>query len=129
MDTNSETITLEPIQTKKDTYFLARVPMPDSIGMREGTSNRLKIEARYSKDGFGRGGRGVYLHIQGETYDGTFTSFLLFQDPHVVIKLADCKRFSQKALERAVDEVPKHMDAIMQTVRDAREYYSNRKAH
>ena len=74
MDTNSETITLEPIQTKKDTYFLARVPMPDSIGMREGTSNRLKIEARYSKDGFGRGGRGVYLHIQGETYDGTFTS-------------------------------------------------------
>lgn len=121
-----ETITLEPRQTKKDTFFLAHVPMPDSIDMKEGTVNRLKIEVRYDKDGFHRGGRGVYLHIQGETYDGTFVSFLLMQDPHEVVKLADCKRFSKKALEKAVDSVGDHMDFIMKTVRESREYYKNR---
>lgn len=124
-----ETITLEPRQTKKDTFFLGHVPMPDGIGQKEGTENRLKLEVRYDKEGFGRGGRGVYLHIQGETYDGTFVSFLLMQDPHVVVKLADCKRFSKKTLEKAVDEVENHMDTIMKTVREAREYYKARKAY
>jgi len=133
METNTEstqeTITLEPIQTKKDTFLVARVPMPDSIGMKEGTENRLKLEVRYDKNGFGHRGRGVYLHIQGETYDGTFVSFLLCQDPHVVVKLADCKRFSQKALEKAVGEVENHMDTIMKAVRESREYYKARKSY
>lgn len=119
-------IELEPTPTrKKDTILLARISMPDSPNQKEGTRNELEVCVRYIKDGMGRaGGRGIFLTLSGQTIDGPFKTFLLYQDPSHYIQLEPASRFSRKKLETAAHQVCKtHREKIEEIAEQARAYY------
>ncbi len=117
---------LEPTPThKKDQILLAKIPMPDSPNQKEGTRNELEVCVRYIKDGMGRaGGRGVFLTLNGQTIDGPFKSFLLYQDPSHYIQIEPAKRFSRKTLEKVARQACEtHRDKIEEIAEQARAYY------
>lgn len=117
---------LEPTPThEKDKILLAKIPMPDSPNQKEGTHNELEVCVRYIKNGMGRaGGRGIFLTLKGQTIDGPFKSFLLYQDPSHYIQVEPAKRFSRKKLETAAREVCKtHREKIEEIARQAQLYY------
>jgi hypothetical protein len=113
-----------PRQTKKDTFLLGNLPMPDDPGLRDGAKNRLKVSVRYIKDGMGRQGRGIYLTLTGHAYDGTFESFRLYQDPSVYVLIQPMGRFNAKKLaEAAAGAAEAHQGLLLQHVAEATAYY------
>lgn len=120
---------LEPTPTrKKDQILLAKIRMPDSPNQKEGTHNELEVCVRYIKDGMGRaGGRGIFLTLNGQTIDGPFKSFLLYQDPSHYLQIEPAKRFSRKTLEKVARQVCEtHRGKIEEIARQAQSYYLNK---
>jgi hypothetical protein len=97
-----------PRQTKKDTFLLGNLPMPDDPGLRDGAKNRL----------------GIYLTLTGHAYDGTFESFRLYQDPSVYVLIQPMGRFNAKKLaEAAAGAAEAHQGLLLQHVAEATAYY------
>lgn len=117
-------IEFDPKLVDKHKWLMGYLPMPESPGLEDGESNRLKVNVQYLKDH--RAGRGIYLSIFGETFDGKmFSKHALFSDPSFYIKLEDLKRFNAKKLEAqaklvASGDFPAEYAAA---VEDSRRYY------
>jgi hypothetical protein len=93
-----------------------------------GSQNRLKISVRYMKDGMLRQGRGFYLVVTGNTYDGVFERHLLMRDPSEYLLIEPCERFSAKTLEKVALTATLTMRAqLMALIARATEYYETRK--
>ncbi len=120
-------IVLKPtitMSSKEGEILLATVPMPDAMKQKAGTKNELEVKVRYLKDGMGRTGRGFYLTLHGNTIDGIFKSCMLLQDPSIYILVEPCKRFGQKALEKAANLACENFhEQVEQEVQKARDYY------
>jgi len=118
---------LSPRSTGKESFLLGCVPMPDSLNLREGERNELKICVRYMKDGMHRQGRGIYITMTGHTTDGTFQSHMLMQDPSEYILIESAKRLSAKRLAEVAAAAPVSCrDIIDEQVACARAYYESK---
>jgi len=117
-----------PKQTKKHSFLLGNLAMPDDPGLAEGAKNRLKVSVQYLKDGMGRGqGRGIYLSLSGHAYDGVFESFMLFQDPSIYILIEPAARFNAKKLAAAaVTACENHQALLQEHVAKATAYYEGK---
>ena len=115
------------MQVRKDRFVLGTVPMPVSPDLEDGECNRLKIQVSYLKDGMGRQGRGIYLVVTGQTFDGTFEKHMLMQDPSEYTLIEPLTRFSAKKLAAAAQTATTALaGCIVIQVAAATAYYENK---
>lgn len=120
-----------PKQTKKESFLLGNLPMPDDPSLEEGAKNRLKVSVQYLKDGMGRGqGRGIYLSFSGhaakpiEGTSASIESFRLMQDPSIYVLIQPMGRFNAKKLAAAAAGAAEaHQDLLLKHVATATAYY------